>query len=45
MKYEVWYDYKVADGVTVTPILWQQEDEGLNGEDETGVAVNLGFKF
>tara|TARA_E500000331_G_C17203436_1_gene690298 strand:+ start:270 stop:1328 length:1059 start_codon:yes stop_codon:yes gene_type:complete len=45
MKYEIWYDYKVADGIKITPILWQQQEEGLNGEDESGAALNVGFKF
>ena len=44
-KYETWYAYKVNDATTITPVLWQQEDQGLNGEDETGAAVVVGFKF
>ena len=36
---------KFYDATTITPVLWQQEDQGLNGEDETGAAVVVGFKF
>ena len=44
-KYEAWYAYKINDKTTITPIIWQQEDQGLNAEDETGAAVTVGFKF
>ena len=44
-KYEAWYAYKINDGVKITPVIWQEEDQGKNGEDETGAAVTLGFKF
>ena len=45
MKYEAWYAFKLNDGTTITPIVYQREDQGLNGEDETGAAVTVGFKF
>ena len=45
LTYEAWYDYKIADGVKITPMIWTSEDAGVGGEDLSGAALNVKYKF
>ena len=45
LTYEAWYEYKVTDGVKITPMIWTSEDAGVGGEDLSGAAVNVKYKF
>ena len=40
--YEIFYNYPVNDGMTVTPVLYSKEK---SGDDETGVLVKTSFSF
>jgi len=45
MMYEVYYDYPVNDGMTITPLIYTIEGEDAADEDETGMMVKTTFKF
>ena len=45
LTYEAWYEYKLADGIKITPMIWMSEDAGVGGEDLSGAAVNVKYKF
>ena len=40
--YEIFYNYPVNDGMTVTPVLYSKEK---SGDDETGILVKTSFSF
>ena len=40
--YEVFYNYPVNDGMTVTPVIYSKEKAG---DDETGILVKTSFSF
>ena len=42
--YEVFYNYPVNDGMTITPVIYSKEDTGAN-DDDTGVLVKTSFSF
>jgi len=42
--YEVFYSYKYADGITITPIFYGKENAGST-QDETGLIVKSSFSF
>jgi hypothetical protein len=42
--YEVFYNYPVNDGMTITPVIYSREDTGAN-DDDTGVLVKTSFSF
>jgi len=44
LAYEIWYDYPVSDGITVTPIFFIKEQVNKSS-DATGAAVNVKFVF
>ena len=43
--YEVYYDYPVNDGVTITPLLFIQENATAGSDDTTGAMVKTSFSF
>ena len=45
MMYEVYYDYPLNDGMTITPLLYTVEGSSASDEDETGIMVKTTFKF
>ena len=42
--YEVFYSYKYADGITITPLIYSKDNSGAT-EDETGLIVKTEFSF
>jgi hypothetical protein len=40
--YEIFYNYPVNDGMTVTPVIYSKEK---SGDDETGILVKTSFSF
>ncbi len=42
--YEVFYSYNYADGITITPIIYNKDNSGSTA-DETGVIVKSTFSF
>ncbi len=45
MMYEIYYDYPLNDGMTITPLIFTVEGEDAADEDETGIMVKTTFKF
>ena len=45
MMYEIYYDYPLNDGITITPLLYTIEGEDADDADETGMMVRTTFKF
>ena len=45
MMYEVYYDYPLNDGVTITPLVFVKESSTTGTPDQTGVMVKTTFKF
>ncbi len=43
--YEVYYEYPVNDGVTITPLLFIQENATAGSDDTTGAMVKTSFSF
>ena len=43
--YEVYYDYPVNDGMTITPLLFIQENATAGSDDTTGAMVKTSFSF
>ena len=43
--YEVYYDYPVNDGMTITPLLFIQEASAAGVDDTTGAMVKTSFSF
>ena len=44
MQYEAYYSYAVNDGMTVTPLIYVQEQSGT-ANDQTGIMVKTSFSF
>ena len=45
MMYEVYYDYPLNDGMTITPLVFVKESSTAGTPDQTGVMVKTTFKF
>ena len=45
MMYEVYYDYALNDGMTITPVIFTAEKATATAMDETGFMVKTTFKF
>ena len=45
MMSEIYYDYPLNDGITITPLLYTIEGEDADDADETGMMVRTTFKF
>jgi len=43
--YEVFYNYPVNDGVTITPVIYSKETVGADNDDHTGILVKTSFSF
>ena len=43
--YEAYYDYPINDGMTITPLVYIQEDNTTGVDDTTGVMVKTSFSF
>ena len=43
--YEVYYDYPVNDGMTITPLIYVKEVAASGTDDTTGVMVKTSFSF
>ena len=44
MQYEAYYSYALNDGMTVTPLIYVQEQSGT-ASDQTGIMVKTSFSF
>ena len=44
-QYEVYYEYPVNDGMTITPLLFIQENATAGSDDTTGAMVKTSFSF
>ena len=45
LMYEVYYEYPVNDGMTVTPLLYIKENAEAGTPDQTGIMVKTSFSF
>ena len=45
LMYEAYYSYEVNDGMTITPLVYLQENAEAGTPDQTGVMVRTTFKF
>ena len=45
MMYEIYYSYEVNDGMTITPLIYIQEDKETQKPDRTGIMVKTSFSF
>ena len=45
MMYEAYYSYEVNDGMTITPLIYIQEDKETQRPDRTGIMVKTSFSF
>ena len=45
MMYEAYYSYEVNDGMTITPLIYMQEDKDTQRPDRTGIMVKTSFSF
>jgi len=43
--YEVFYNYPVNDGMTITPVIYTKEIAGASNDDQTGILVKTSFSF
>ena len=43
--YEVYYDYPVNDGMTITPLVFKKETSATGVDDTTGAMVKTSFSF
>ena len=43
--YEAYYSYAINDGMTITPLIYIQEDATAGEPDRTGVMVKTSFSF
>ena len=43
--YEAYYEYPVNDGMTITPLVFVQENATAGSDDTTGVMVKTSFSF
>jgi len=43
--YEAYYEYPVNDGMTITPLIFVQENATAGSDDTTGVMVKTSFSF
>ena len=43
--YEIYYSYPINDGMTITPLVYIQEDNTTGVDDTTGVMVKTSFSF
>ena len=44
-QYEVYYSYPVNDGMTITPLVYSQNQDSSNTDDEVGTLVTTSFAF
>ena len=45
LMYEAYYSYAINDGMTITPLIYIQEDATAGEPDRTGVMVKTSFSF
>jgi len=45
IMYEAYYSYPVNDGMTITPLIFIQEDKTTGEPDRTGIMVKTSFSF
>ena len=45
LMYEIYYSYPVNDGMTITPLLFHQENATAGTPDHTGILVKTSFSF
>jgi len=45
LMYEVYYSYPVNDGMTITPLVYVQENSVAGTPDQTGIMVKTSFSF
>ena len=45
LMYEAYYSYPINDGMTITPLVYIQEDSTVGEPDRTGVMVKTSFSF
>ena len=43
--YEVFYNYPVNDGMTITPVIYSKEEAGAANDSDTGIIVKTSFSF
>ena len=45
LMYELYYSYPVNDGMTITPLIYHQENSAVGVPDQTGLMVKTSFSF
>ena len=45
VMYEAFYSYSVNDSVTITPLIYIEQENGAGNADDTGVIVKTSFSF
>ena len=43
--YEIFYEYPLNDGMTITPLIYHKEFSAANTPDQTGILVKTSFSF